>query len=918
MTCVSLASCLTPRPCSEDTIFAAPINHSISKPLNTVAGSKGKQAEASVKDDQVKKVDVSDAHSFRSLHDEDNDTDADDHRYILNWGLRDDLCNCSYRACEEMISHLATPPENEVLNSLTNYEVLRRTYQSDVQLEELNRLRSNCVRGRQFNEGLSKNLVLLESAHGQCSDRERDLSDRLKDMKREQDEWRQTSSDQVEKIKKLERDLGPKSKQLSDAEERVRRGVPKSLVIPIGLCFTAGWLRGLGFGREEDEIVAILTNASNLYIEVDEPMKVSPDVPPPAKSDEVGTSVKNNDDGSAKPASPKVQLTKGSTSLKYLYYLKDVTDDDVLGVDLTPVTKQHSIRVGPTSSSSEANYKQASDDVIGDVDRIAERVILLRKTPTPLLYMCELTMDFRHPELSHVIKDSEGKGNGYYKGEPILDNERPLVRTIALLPHGFVIPAKNARLKNLEKPDQKIAEASEKKEKPALVKMNVKRIREASSAALKKKAQKNVGITGSGSDDTIFANPINHSILKPLKTAAGSKGKEAEASVSMGHNILSQAELLKRYEQLNHDYMDPSNRSDVQLEELNRLRSDCVREGQSNKESACAREGEDIVDEGTSPDGNGSSKGCSRLHFDCCEHASYQRGVPKKSGHSYQGSKVWKDKHRELFTLQYPYIQKIAAYLLPVDELMKMSPDIPPLAKSDEAGTSVKNNGDGSANPASPKIKTCVSLASGLTPRPSSDVRVSGMYLYYLKDVTDDDVLVVDLTPVTKQVGQHLQDTYSLTSFSDHTLMRCPVISVGRMQDSNLRLRDKPHTFFAPEEKPSRRDLNPRLLACGFWKEKETMFPVLSRMAMDLISVQASSVASESAFSTSGRVLCQSEEQDSLRHFEEDVFDDEVQRNEAIPLSDKEIALDASSAGTLSPGRPLYDYMMCNEAEDDY
>nr|GFC09009.1 zinc finger BED domain-containing protein RICESLEEPER 2 [Tanacetum cinerariifolium] len=41
----------------------------------------------------------------------------------------------------------------------------------------------------------------------------------------------------------------------------------------------------------------------------------------------------------------------------------------------------------------------------------------------------------------------------------------------------------------------------------------------------------------------------------------------------------------------------------------------------------------------------------------------------------------------------------------------------------------------------------------------------------------------------------------------------------------------------------------------GFWKEKETMFPVLSRRAMDLISVQASSVASESAFSTSGRVL---------------------------------------------------------------
>nr|GEW07169.1 hypothetical protein [Tanacetum cinerariifolium] len=54
--------------------------------------------------------------------------------------------------------------------------------------------------------------------------------------------------------------------------------------------------------------------------------------------------------------------------------------------------------------------------------------------------------------------------------------------------------------------------------------------------------------------------------------------------------------------------------------------------------------------------------------------------------------------------------------------------------------------------------------------------------------------------------------------------------------------------------------------------------------------------------------------------FEEDVFDDEVQRNEAIPLSDEEIALDAngSSEGTMSPEGPPYDYMMSSEAEDDY
>nr|GEV94463.1 zinc finger BED domain-containing protein RICESLEEPER 2 [Tanacetum cinerariifolium] len=90
----------------------------------------------------------------------------------------------------------------------------------------------------------------------------------------------------------------------------------------------------------------------------------------------------------------------------------------------------------------------------------------------------------------------------------------------------------------------------------------------------------------------------------------------------------------------------------------------------------------------------------------------------------------------------------------------------------------------------------------------------------------------------------------------------------------------------------------------GFWKEKETMFSVLSRMTMDLISVQTSLVASESVFSTSRRVLsirktrltlaslemcmCLKDHLDAKERkqdkcpleipldFEEDVFDDEV------------------------------------------
>ncbi|GKB04548.1 zinc finger BED domain-containing protein RICESLEEPER 2-like protein [Tanacetum coccineum] len=103
----------------------------------------------------------------------------------------------------------------------------------------------------------------------------------------------------------------------------------------------------------------------------------------------------------------------------------------------------------------------------------------------------------------------------------------------------------------------------------------------------------------------------------------------------------------------------------------------------------------------------------------------------------------------------------------------------------------------------------------------------------------------------------------------------------------------------------------------GFWKAKENQFPVLSRMAMDILSVQASSVASESAFSTSD---AQDRKQAHLllnypENDEEVSLNVEVQQNEATQLTDQEIALDASSDG--SSGEPRHDYMMSSGAEDD-
>ncbi|GJV52725.1 hypothetical protein Tco_1448466 [Tanacetum coccineum] len=83
------------------------------------------------------------------------------------------------------------------------------------------------------------------------------------------------------------------------------------------------------------------------------------------------------------------------------------------------------------------------------------------------------------------------------------------------------------------------------------------------------------------------------------------------------------------------------------------------------------------------------------------------------------------------------------------------------------------------------------------------------------------------------------------------------------------------------------------------------MFPVLSRMAIDVLN----------------HLDAQERKQDTSTlenalDFEDEVLDAEVQENEATPLSDEEIALDAASQGTVASGsggeEPKFDYDFTN------
>nr|GEW88996.1 hypothetical protein [Tanacetum cinerariifolium] len=80
-------------------------------------------------DDAQDDVIFFDAHSFHFVHHEDIDEDAADQRFVPNWGLCDDLRICSFRACKEMVSHLATPTKNEFLGGSSNVKVVSHAYQ---------------------------------------------------------------------------------------------------------------------------------------------------------------------------------------------------------------------------------------------------------------------------------------------------------------------------------------------------------------------------------------------------------------------------------------------------------------------------------------------------------------------------------------------------------------------------------------------------------------------------------------------------------------------------------------------------------------------------------------------------------------------------------------------------------------------
>nr|GEV52913.1 hypothetical protein [Tanacetum cinerariifolium] len=156
-----------------------------------------------------------------------------DNLYVPNWEHQNDLRVCTYRACRELVNHVATLAEDEFLGTLSNAELnhdyMHLKNRRDTDLAELERLGSGLRKANQDKDEITKKFTLLDNAHSKCTSREKELLDMV-----------------------------------------------KSLAAPVQLCFTAGWLGRLALGRTEEE-----KSADSCDLPLSELWSVHPDAPSP-------------------------------------------------------------------------------------------------------------------------------------------------------------------------------------------------------------------------------------------------------------------------------------------------------------------------------------------------------------------------------------------------------------------------------------------------------------------------------------------------------------------------------------------------------------------------------------------------------------------------------------------------------------
>ena len=154
----------------------------------------------------------------------------------------------SFRACREMLNHLATPAEEEAISGLNNNQLARQVYINSgsgvvLQAELLQRFSQLNRDHRELTEvhmgcgdlseklkeveeerdaGVAKFDKLLKEFHAledevsAASTRQEGLVEQLEEMEKDKNEWRSTASSQAARIKELEKQLADRSAEVNE------------------------------------------------------------------------------------------------------------------------------------------------------------------------------------------------------------------------------------------------------------------------------------------------------------------------------------------------------------------------------------------------------------------------------------------------------------------------------------------------------------------------------------------------------------------------------------------------------------------------------------------------------------------------------------------------------------------------------
>ncbi|GJU14897.1 hypothetical protein Tco_1142863, partial [Tanacetum coccineum] len=191
---------------------------------------------------------------------------------------------------------------------------------------------------------------------------------------------------------------------------------------------------------------------------------------------------------------------------------------------------------------------------------------------------------------------------GVNRGNPIPDEQRPKSRVTPLLTVGVSVPELTPFQKNLEKPNPKIDAAREKKVPTKnFAKAEAKRVGAEATGVHSQSSHQGDGDEpvrnryvpnwGLRNDLRVCTFCACKELIPHLATLAEDKFLGALSNVevvsrayqTLGQSVVAQGELLKRHEQLNHDYVELWNRNDAHVLELDCLRSSVRRLEQDNE-----------------------------------------------------------------------------------------------------------------------------------------------------------------------------------------------------------------------------------------------------------------------------------------------------------------------------------------------